>query len=93
MSEQEELRRSIDQLRSSLDTVVAQLVRRDVYDSDQRGVAASIKTVDDDVKRLEKRQDKVEENTAANKRLMIASFASPLLLLGLQLYLRSQGVS
>lgn len=89
----DELRRSIDTLKVTMDQLIAQLVRRDVYDSDQRGITAQIKVVSDDIDRVEKRQDKIEENAAANKRLIIAAFVSPIVLLVVQLYLRSQGVA
>ena len=84
-----ELRSAVDALRLSIEA----LVRRDVYESDQRGVAARIDTTQRDLSDLEKRLDKADDNRTADRRLLIAAFCSPLLLLVVQLYLRSQGAA
>lgn len=94
MSDEAELARAMHELRATVETLrlsVDALVRRDVYDSDQRGVAARIDDVVKDVADIEKRMDKNEDNRNADRRLLIAAFVSPLLLLIAQLYLNSQG--
>jgi hypothetical protein len=87
----DELTTAVAELKLSIDQLGPQLVRRDVYDSDQRGVSARIDTVERDVADVEKRVDKNEENRTADRRLLIGAFVAPLLLAVAQLYLRSQG--
>lgn len=89
----DELTTAVADLKRSIDDLRTELVRRDVYESDQRGVAQSIRTVSKDVDDLEKRVEKNEENRTADRRLLIGAFVAPLLLTVAQLYLRSQGAA
>lgn len=87
----DDLTTAVADLRFSIDQLRNELVRQDVYQSDQRGVAQSIASVGKDVNDLEKRVEKNEENRTADRRLLIGAFVAPLLLAVAQLYLRSQG--
>jgi hypothetical protein len=89
----DDLTTAVAELKVSIDQLRTELVRQDVYQSDQRGVAQSIQTVSKDVSDLEKRVEKNEENRTADRRLLIGAFVAPLLLAVAQLYLRSQGAS
>lgn len=88
-----DLASAVAELKASIDSLRAELVRRDVYESDQRGMTARIDRVGQDITDLEKRVEKSEDDRKADRRLLIAAFVSPLLLLVAQLYLNSQGAA
>ncbi|KQP83735.1 hypothetical protein [Aeromicrobium sp. Leaf291] len=88
-----DLASAVAELKASIDSLRAELVRRDVYESDQRGIAARIDTVGKDVGDLEKRVEKNEDDRKADRRLLIAAFVAPLLLYVLNLYTASQGAA
>lgn len=87
----DDLTLAVADLKASIDGLRLELVRRDVYESDQRGVDHRFKGVEDDVESINRRMDKADDNRTADRRLLIAAFVSPLLLLVAQLYLQSQG--
>lgn len=88
---EDELRQAVDRLAATVDGLRLELVRKDVYDSDQRAMAARIEDVKDDVKDIKDGLEKAQTERNADRRLLIAAFVSPLLLLVVQLYLASQG--
>lgn len=97
MSESTELQRSIDALNATINDLRKELVRKDVYESDQRGIENRFATVADNIRGvqagvtgLDQSIEKMEERRAADRRLLLTSFALPLLLIILQLYLASQ---
>ncbi len=93
MADDHSLAAAVAELRTSIEGLRNDLVRRDVYDSDQRGVSGRFKNIEDDVKAINQRMDKSDDNRTADRRLLIAAFVSPLLLLVAQLYLQSQGAA
>lgn len=92
-----ELRRSIDRLNNTMEQLRTELVRKDVYESDERaraqallGIADDVSGVAKDVAKTNKRIDDGEAKRAADRRLVIASFVAPFVLLILSLYIASQ---
>lgn len=85
-----DLRETIRDLRSQLETLRADHVRRDVYDADQRGVAARIAVLEREVAEQEARADKAEERRAADRRLIITSLVLPIAVALILLYITSQ---
>lgn len=88
-----DLASAVAELKASIDSLRAELVRRDVYESDQRGMTARVDSVAEDVREVKRVQEKQEDDRKADRRLLIAAFVSPLLLLVIQLYLNSQGAA
>lgn len=88
-----DLASAVAELKASIDSLRAELVRRDVYESDQRGMTARVDSVVEDVREVKRVQEKQEDDRKADRRLLIAAFVSPLLLLVIQLYLNSQGAA
>lgn len=88
-----DLASAVAELKASIDSLRAELVRRDVYESDQRGMTARVDSVVEDVREVRRVQEKQEDDRKADRRLLIAAFVSPLLLLVIQLYLNSQGAA
>lgn len=88
-----DLASAVAELKASIDSLRAELVRRDVYESDQRGMTARVDSVVEDVREVKRVQEKQEDDRKADRRLLIAAFVSPLLLLVVQLYLNSQGAA
>ena len=90
MSESTELQRAVENLTQSIRELRAELVRKDVYESDQRGVAASIRALEVGVAGVAATVDKIEERRAADRRLLLSAFVLPLVLMLLQIYIAAQ---
>jgi hypothetical protein len=90
MSETTELQRAVETLTKSIESLRLELVRKDVYASDQRALAVQLQAMSKDIGDVKAAADKLEERRAADRRLIIASFIAPLLLLLLNLYIASQ---
>lgn len=90
MSDETGLRDAVRDLRGSIDQLRSELVRKDVYDSDQRGIAQRLDGLRDDVLDLERKFDKAEERRAADRRLILTAVVVPLLLFIVQLYITAQ---
>ena len=90
MSESAELQRAMENLTKIIGQLRDDLVRKDVYAVDQRMTHARIENVDDDVKELKASVARTEERRAADRRLLLTSFALPIVLIIIQLYLASQ---
>lgn len=90
MSEETGLRDAVRDLRGSIDQLRSELVRKDVYDSDQRGITQRLDGLRDDVLDLERKFDKAEERRAADRRLILTAVVVPLLLFIVQLYITAQ---
>lgn len=90
MTESADLRESMRDLKQSIDQLRSELVRRDVYESDQRGVAARITAVEKDVVEVEVKVDKSEERRAADRRLILTSLVLPIVVALVLLYVTSQ---
>lgn len=90
MSETTELQRAVESLTRSIEQLRAELVRKDVYESDQRGVADKLRALEVGVGSLDVTIDKLEERRAADRRLVMSSFVLPLVLIVIQLYIAAQ---
>lgn len=90
MTESTDLRESIRDLKNSIDQLRGELVRRDVYESDQRGVGARITAIEKDVVEVEAKVDKSEERRAADRRLILTSLVLPIVVALILLYVTSQ---
>lgn len=90
MSESTELQHAVENLTQSIRDLRRELVRKDVYESDQRGVADKLRGLEAGVAAVGSSVEKLEERRAADRRLLLTSFALPLLLILIQLYLASQ---
>lgn len=95
------LERSIVNLEKTIQDV---LVRRDVYERDQVTHSQAVlnleklihrveKELQDDLKRVEINQEKLEQQRRQDRMLMFSSLVAPIILLLLQVYLWSNGVS
>ena len=90
LAESTDLRESIRDLKNSIDQLRGELVRRDVYESDQRGVGARITAIEKDVVEVEAKVDKSEERRAADRRLILTSLVLPIVVALILLYVTSQ---
>lgn len=90
MSETTELQRAVESLTSTIESLRAELVRKDVYAADQRSLAIEMNGIRGDITSIRSTAEKLEERRAADRRLIIASFVAPLLLLLLNLYIAAQ---
>lgn len=90
MTEATELREAMRDLKTSIDQLRNELVRKDVYDADQRGIEARFSNVERDVTDVEAKVDKAEERRAADRRLILTSLALPILVFLIQLYVTAQ---
>jgi multidrug resistance efflux pump len=90
VTETGDLRESIRDLKTSIDQLRNDLVRRDVYESDQRGVAARIAVLEKELAEQEARVNKAEERRAADRRLIMTSLVLPIVVALVLLYITSQ---
>jgi hypothetical protein len=97
VSESTELQRAVEALTASIGELRAELVRKDVYQSDQRNVEGHFVTVEDKIRGVQAGVagnaatiERIEERRAADRRLLLTSFALPLILIILNLYLAAQ---
>lgn len=90
MSESTELQRAVETLTRTIDSLRQELVRKDVYASDQRALTVELEGIRTEVRSIRDSANKLEERRAADRRLILASFIAPLLLLLLNLYIAAQ---
>jgi uncharacterized protein YukE len=90
VSESSELQRAVESLTRSIDQLRSELVRKDVYESDQRGLNQRLTGIEAGLVTMSNAFEKVEERRAADRRLLLSSFALPLLLILIQLYLAAR---
>lgn len=90
MVEPTQLQRSIDKLSDSVEKLEERLVRKDVYESDQRAIRASFDDLKGDLKEVKDGVTKMEERRDAERRLFLTSLVIPALLLAFQIYLASR---
>ena len=88
--ESTQLQRSIDKLADSVEKLEERLVRKDVYESDQRAIRASLDDLKDDIQDVKTGVNKMEERREAERRLFLTSLVIPALLLAFQIYLASR---
>ncbi|MCL8026301.1 hypothetical protein [Nocardioides bruguierae] len=85
-----ELQRAVDRLTSSIDQLRAELVRKDVYESDQRARDAQFQGLRDDVTQLNTRMDRGDQQRAADRRLILTSIIAPVIVALIMLYVAAQ---
>lgn len=85
-----ELNRAVHELTISIKELRSELVRKDVYEADQGRVADRLGVTERGIESNRVLVERIEERRAADRRLVITSFALPILLIILQLYLASQ---
>lgn len=90
MSESTELQKAVENLTKSIHELRQELVRKDVYESDQRRIDDRFNGITAGVAGLGASVEKIEERRAADRRLVMSAFILPLGLLVLQLYLAAQ---
>lgn len=90
MSESTELQRAVENLTQSIRELRQELVRKDVYEADQRGVEDKLRALEAGVLANAAADEKQEERRAADRRLVLTSLALPLLLIVIQLYLAAK---
>ena len=90
MTDASDLHRAVDRLTLTIDQLRSELVRKDVYESDQRGVAARLVGIEKDVVDLEKKIDTAEERRGSDRRLALTSLAFPIIVFVIQLYVTAQ---
>jgi uncharacterized protein YukE len=90
MSESTELQRAVENLTSSIQELRQELVRKDVYKSDQERVSDKIRALEAGVGAVGATVEKIEERRAADRRLLLTAFVLPLVLIILQVYIAAQ---
>lgn len=90
MSESTELQRTIETLTRAVDGLREELVRKDVYAVDQQMMSHQINAVAREVVDLKGDVVRAEDRRAADRRLLLTSFALPIIILILNLYLAAQ---
>lgn len=95
------LQRAVDRLTNTIEQLRTELVRKDVYESDQRSRDRELHDLRGDVEGLVRKVDQNEQQrradrkadedkAAANRRLIIASFIAPFIVALLLLYVAAQ---
>jgi hypothetical protein len=90
VSESTELQRAVENLTRTIQELRDELVRKDVYAVDQKMMHQQINSVADDLTDLKQAVGKADDRRAADRRLLLTSFALPILILILNLYLAAQ---
>lgn len=90
MSESTELQRAVEALTRSIHELRQELVRKDVYESDQGRVSDKIRALEAGVTGVANSVEKIEERRAADRRLLLTAFVLPLVLIILQVYIAAQ---
>jgi hypothetical protein len=86
----QQLVNTIDQLRKSLDQLRDELVRKDVFLEVQNNIAARFKALEDDLHGLERRIDRTDQDNKATRRLYLAVFIGPAVMIVLAAYIYAQ---
>ena len=87
---QHDLVNAVDQLRKSIDTLRAELVRKDVFDQVLRNIDTRFKEISKDVDGLETRFNTVENNRAKDKWLILTGLVFPAIVGIILLYVATQ---
>ena len=93
MSESTELRDAVKELKTSIDGLRNELVRKDVYASDKLLIANQFASLGKDVTDLEKKVDKDIDDRKADRRLIVAAFLALVAQIVLQVYQQAQGAA
>lgn len=87
-----ELWRLITDVRADLGQKLDQLVRRDVYDARETARDRAMEALAKDVAEIEKEREKEADRRAADRRLIFTALIAPVIMLGIMIWLASQGV-
>lgn len=101
MPAEEELRRAIERLTTTVDQLRAELVRKDVYESNERSRDRQMRDMEKDFEALHRTVERNEnrrttdrkadeDKQAANRRMILVALIFPLVLILLQLYLAAR---
>lgn len=85
-----ELHQAMRDLTVEIQALRHELVRKDVYDADERARTLAITHVGDQVVALAKHVSDLEDKRAADRRLIVSAFLAPFVLLLIQLYIAAQ---
>jgi hypothetical protein len=86
----ESLRTTLTTLDRTINDLRRELVSKEVYSVSERARDAAMNDMKDDMRDIKNSVTKIEERRAADRRLLMTSFALPLVLLLINLYLASQ---
>lgn len=89
-SSEQHLQKAVEALTGSIQELRQELVRKDVYQSDQRGIDSRFHAIEVGIAGVAAQQEKQEERRAADRRLILAAFVAPFLLGILMLYITAQ---
>lgn len=95
-----ELRRAVDRLTTSIEQLRTELVRKDVYESNERARDAEVRGLGEDLRELKKMVDEHErarladrkadeDRKLADRRLIVTALAAPIFIILVQIYLNS----
>lgn len=90
MTGEAELQRSIERLSEVVERLEDRLVRKDVYDADRARLVDALEALRRDIKDVDVKVEKIEDRRSNDRRLFIAAFLAPFVLILIQLYLASQ---
>lgn len=85
-----ELARSVDQLRKAVDQWRDELVRKDVFDQVLRNITDRFKDMEKDIVEIRDTMRQQGEDRKQDRRLLIATFIGPLLMLLIGAYIALQ---
>lgn len=96
-----DLRNVVERLASSLERLEQTLVRKDVYEVNERartaeidGIRRSVRDLDRDLEEAEKKREQEKKDSEvqrrADRRLLLTAFVAPFLLILVQLYIAAQ---
>ena len=85
-----ELVTAVDQLRKSVDQLRDELVRKDVFDQVLTNIRERFRNTEDDVKGINRRLDQTDQDRKADRRLLIAAFVGPFVMLLIGVYIAAQ---
>lgn len=85
-----DLDHSVRNLTDSIRDLRLELVRKDVYEANQKDVERQLLVIERGVESNRQLVEKIEERRVADRRLLITAFVLPIFLMLFQLYLASQ---
>lgn len=86
----EQLVGAVDQLRGAINQLRDELVRKDVFDQVQNNWNTRFKNIEDDVSEMKTAQKTAAADRKADRRLIIATFVGPFVMLLIGVYIAAQ---
>lgn len=90
MSETTELQNAVERLTRSIESLEQKLVRKDVYEVNERARDAAFVNLREDLRGIYARLETQEEKRAADRRLIVANLVLPILVALVLLYVATQ---